>query len=107
MPNKSSYNPIDDVSSDEEDLKQAIIEEASKNKGKLVDRQEELNNRATLAAWRNEGKSSRSPPIRRLFNLKNLRKLEMTKQRKQNQVPNIPTRREFYEYINKARYDKM
>ena len=35
IPDQNSYNPVDDISSDEEDLKAAIIEEAVRNRGKL------------------------------------------------------------------------
>jgi len=41
-----------------------------------------------------------------LFNLKNLQLQEEIKKAKKNKVPDIPTRREFYEYLNKARYDR-
>lgn len=48
-----------------------------------------------------------SPQIRRLFNLKNLKEIELAKRKKkQGPVNDYPTRKQFYEHLNKARYDR-
>lgn len=49
-----------------------------------------------------------SPQVRRLFNLKSLRQQELAKkQKKARPQNNYPTRKEFYEHLNKARYDRQ
>lgn len=39
--------------------------------------------------------------------MKNLKLQEQIKKAKQNKKPDIPSRKDFYEYMNRARYDKQ
>ena len=45
--------------------------------------------------------------IRSTFNLAKIRKQEELKKELSNKVEKIPSRKKFYEYINKARHDRQ
>ena len=93
----NAYNDNDD-STDEEALEAAIIEEAKKMRPHTKNMK-----RNQLAATKSE--QAKTPRVRRLFNLKNLQLQDQIRRNKsKNSIEQLPSRKEFYEHLNKARY---
>ena len=99
----NAYNDNDD-STDEEALEAAIIEEARKMRP--MTKHSNTINRNQFAATKSE--CAKTPRVRRLFNLKNLQHQDQIRRNKsKNSIEQYPSRKEFYEHLNKARYRRQ
>ena len=102
--NFNAYNDNDE-STDEEALEAAICIEAKKMRPKMkntnLDRNQITDNKS-------ESESTTTPRVRRLFNLKSLQHQdEIRRNKKKDPVEQLPSRKDFYEHLNKARYRRQ
>ena len=101
--NFNAYNDNDD-STDEEALEEAIRQEAMKMQPKTRKNALERNKIMDITKSA-ETESTQTPRVRRLFNLKSLQHQDQIKRnKKMNPCEQLPSRKDFYEHLNKARY---